>query len=154
MVMNHYTWNAKDVLTEGERYYQGVGWYRAGFAIPRDGHGSRTFIRFEGVSLVADVFLNGAYVGKHRGGYSAFCFEITPYIVYGEENTLSVKVDNTMQPDVAPVLTCIRCSVALPARDCVSYQRLVRVAYDYASSGVTCDLCGIEGRSRNRGQIC
>lgn len=134
-----HTWNAKDVLTEGENYYQGVGWYRTSIAIPRGARGTRTFIRFEGVSLVADFFLNGEYVGRHKGGYSAFCFEITSFIEYGEENTLAVKVDNTMQPDVAPSGTYLyplfggiyRPVTVFHTDDlCVSPR-------DYASSGVT-----------------
>ncbi len=99
----------------------------------------RTFIRFESVFLVADVFLNGVYLGRHKGGYSAFCFEITPYIGGGEENTLSVKVDNTMQPDVAPSGTNLyplfggiyRPVTVFHTNDCCVSP------LDYASSGVT-----------------
>lgn len=97
-----HTWNAEDILTNGEHYYQGIGWYRTRFEIPVTTKPQRYFLRFEGVSLVTDVFLNGTYVGGHQGGYSAFCFEITPFIEIGESNTLAVKVDNSMQPDVAP----------------------------------------------------
>ncbi|MDZ7261774.1 MAG: beta galactosidase jelly roll domain-containing protein, partial [candidate division KSB1 bacterium] len=97
-----HTWNAKDVLTDGDHYYQGIGWYRTHFRVWRDNNKKRYFIRFEGVSLVADVFLNGTYIGRHKGGYSAFCFEITPHILSGEENLLAVRVDNSSQPDVAP----------------------------------------------------
>ncbi|MBN2104158.1 DUF4982 domain-containing protein [bacterium] len=97
-----HTWNAEDVLTEGIHYRQGIGWYRTAFKTPTDETHRRAFIRFSGVSLVADVFLNGTYLGKHRGGYSAFCFEMTPYLRTGEMNILAVKVDNSMQPDVAP----------------------------------------------------
>ncbi|MDZ7288734.1 MAG: glycoside hydrolase family 2 protein [candidate division KSB1 bacterium] len=134
-----HTWNAKDVLTEGERYYQGIGWYRTSFTIRADESSTRTFIRFEGVSLVADVFLNGAYVGRHKGGYSAFCFEITPYVVYGEENVLSVKVDNTMQPDVAPSGTHLYPLFGGIYRPVTVFQTndLCVSPLDYASSGVT-----------------
>ena len=52
--------------------------------------------------MVADVFVNGNYLGRHKGGYSAFCFEITPYIKQGQTNRISVRVDNSMQMDVAP----------------------------------------------------
>jgi beta-galactosidase len=97
-----HTWNAKDVLTDGPEYYQGVGWYRTAFELPCEGENKRTFIRFEGVCLIADVFVNGKYVGNHKGGYSAFCFEITLYVLAGEENTVSVRVDNAVHPDVAP----------------------------------------------------
>ena len=97
-----HTWNAKDVLTEGNNYYQGIGWYRSTFDIPDNDQNQRYFIRFEGVSLVADVFLNGKYLGNHKGGYSAFCFEITSNLRKGRSNVIAVKVDNSMQPDVAP----------------------------------------------------
>lgn len=97
-----HTWNAKDVLTLGDRSYQGIGWYRTRFSLPKENWGKRTFVRFEGVCLIADVFLNGIYLGTHRGGYSAFCFEVTPYVIYDGENVLCVKVDNSMHPDVAP----------------------------------------------------
>jgi hypothetical protein len=134
-----HTWNAADVLTEGTRYYQGIGWYRTRFTIPREEPGTRIFVRFEGVSLVADVFLNGMYIGRHRGGYSAFCFEITSSVVRGGENLLSVKVDNSMQPDVAPSGTDLYplfggiyrpVAVFCTGDACVS-------PLDYASSGVT-----------------
>ncbi len=134
-----HTWNAKDVLTEGTQYRQGIGWYRTAFQTPTDAIQRRVFIRFEGVSLVADVFLNGTYLGKHKGGYSAFCFEITPYLRQGEVNRLSVKVDNSMQPDVAPSGTYlyplfggIYRPVTIFSTDeaCIS-------PLDFASSGVT-----------------
>jgi hypothetical protein len=97
-----HTWNAQDVLTDGPRYYQGIGWYRTDFILNRDTRANRYFIRFEGVSLVADVFFNGNYLGTHKGGYSAFVFEITPYIRNGDMNYLAVKVNNATQLDVAP----------------------------------------------------
>ncbi|HUI30111.1 MAG TPA: glycoside hydrolase family 2 TIM barrel-domain containing protein [Candidatus Acidoferrales bacterium] len=97
-----HTWNSQDVLTDGPNYYQGIGWYRTNFMLNRDNKSSRYFIRFEGVSLVCDVFFNGIYLGTHKGGYSAFIYEITPYIKNGEKNYLSVKVNNATQLDVAP----------------------------------------------------
>ncbi|OFY49823.1 MAG: hypothetical protein A2Y87_09010, partial [Bacteroidetes bacterium RBG_13_46_8] len=70
--------------------------------LTRDNRSNRYFIRFEGVSLVADVFFNGNYLGTHKGGYSAFIYEITPHIRNGEKNYLAVKVNNATQLDVAP----------------------------------------------------
>ena len=97
-----HTWNAEDVLTRGRYYRQGIGWYRTTFEVPAEDLSKRIFIRFEGVSLVADVFINGRYLGTHKGGYSAFCYELTPHLRKNGLNYLSVKVDNSMQPDVAP----------------------------------------------------
>jgi hypothetical protein len=97
-----HTWNAEDVLTKGTHLYQGIGWYRSRFEIPEEGQNLRYFIRFEGVCLVADIYLNGKYIGNHKGGYSAFCFEITEHLRIGESNFVAVKVDNSVQSDVAP----------------------------------------------------
>ena len=133
-----HTYNSKDVLTEGMNYYQGIGWYRSTFALSRDKENKRYFIRFEGVSLVADVFINGYYQGRHKGGYSAFCYEITSYIQRGQNNTVAVKVDNSTQVNVAPSGTDlypffggIYRPVTIFSTDdlCVS-------PLDYASSGV------------------
>ena len=133
-----HTWNAKDVLTDGDHCYQGIGWYRSSFNLPSEQKGKRYFIRFEGVCLVADVFVNGVYIGRHKGGYSAFCFEITRQVRPGRINRISVKVDNSMQPDVAPSGTYlyplfggIYRPVTLFSTDdlCIS-------PLDYASSGV------------------
>lgn len=102
-----HTWNAEDVFTEGSSYYQGVGWYRSTFTIEQTEKQSRFFIRFEGVSMVADVFLNGSYIGSHKGGYSAFIFEITDILKNGRPNYLAVKVDNSTRVDVAPSATTL-----------------------------------------------
>lgn len=102
-----HTWNDQDVFTKGSSYYQGVGWYRSTFTVEQSDQQNRFFIRFEGVAMVADVFLNGRYIGSHRGGYSAFIFEITDHVKNGRPNYLSVKVDNSTQVDVAPSATTL-----------------------------------------------
>ncbi|MBN2520790.1 MAG: DUF4982 domain-containing protein [Bacteroidales bacterium] len=133
-----HTWNAKDVLTEGPRYYQGIGWYRTEFNLERNDKNNRYFIRFEGVSMVADFFINGEYLGKHKGGYSAFCYEITNYLRNNEINRISVRVDNSSQMDVAPYGTHLYplfggiyrpVNVFSTGEICIS-------PLDYASSGV------------------
>ncbi|MGA2677699.1 MAG: glycoside hydrolase family 2 TIM barrel-domain containing protein [Sedimentisphaerales bacterium] len=133
-----HTWNAKDVLTEGDHCYQGVGWYRGSFDLPKKQNSRRYFIRFEGVCLVSDVYVNGVFIGRHKGGYSAFCYEITRQVRTGRKNGISVKVDNSMQPDVAPSGTYlyplfggIYRPVTVFSTDCLCISPL-----DYASSGV------------------
>jgi len=64
----------------------------------------RVFVRFEAASLVAKVFLNGKELGGHRGGFAAFCFELTPELNFDGTNTLVVRVDNKLQEDVIPLV--------------------------------------------------
>ncbi len=59
-------------------------------------------ICFEGVAHVAEVYLNGIYIGEHRGGYTPFEIEITSYINWEGENQLTVAVDARERPDVPP----------------------------------------------------
>ena len=65
--------------------------------------GKRYFLRFEAASLVADVYLNGKLLGEHRGGFGAFCYEITKQLSDTGTNLLAVRVDNTKAPDIAPL---------------------------------------------------
>jgi beta-galactosidase len=80
-----------------------VGTYARTLAIGASPKGRRFFLRFEGANTVADVGVNGHAVGQHRGGYTAFAFEITPFVRPGAEDTLVVRVDNRQQPDVLPL---------------------------------------------------
>jgi beta-galactosidase len=75
---------------------QGVGWYRLRFRAPAAQAGlERYFLEFDGVGAVADVWLNGRYLGKHSGAFSRFRFDATPAVDPAGENVLVVKADNS-----------------------------------------------------------
>lgn len=99
-----HTWNAQDALNGKIDYKRGIGNYERTLHIRSDWKGKRLFLRFDGVNNVADVFLNGQHVGEHRGGYSAFLFEITDRVNYGADNRLWVRVNNAEQFDVLPLV--------------------------------------------------
>jgi beta-galactosidase len=86
----------------GEKYLRGPGWYRRELAIKPES-GKRYFLKFEAASLVADVYLNGKWLGQHRGGFGAFCFEITTNLSASGTNQLAARVSNAPEPDVAPL---------------------------------------------------
>lgn len=65
--------------------------YEKTFVLPKDFNKGRVFINFGAVDQVAEVFLNGRFVGSHKGGYTPFKFEITDFIT-SNENQLIVKV--------------------------------------------------------------
>ena len=83
-------------------YYRGACWYVRTIDAPPDWRGRRVFVRFEAASLVAKTYLNGKQLGEHRGAFTAFCYELTPYLQPGA-NELRVQVDNSGQKDVAPL---------------------------------------------------
>lgn len=79
--------------------------YMREFVAPREWSNKRVFLRFGGVGGVAEVVLNGRYVGEHRGSFTAFTFEITDRLVYGSKNYLMVGVSSSPRNDVLPTST-------------------------------------------------
>lgn len=66
-------------------------WYRRNFTIPENWMGKRILLHFGAVDYLCEVFINGNSVGKHRGGYSPFSFDITDFL-QKENNELSLSV--------------------------------------------------------------
>ncbi|MBQ7342149.1 MAG: beta-galactosidase [Alistipes sp.] len=99
-----HTWNL-DALTGSRTYEQTTGNYLREIYIPSEWSGKRLFLRFFGVQSVADVFLNGEHIGEHRGGWTAFTFEITDKVRFDGDNLLHVMVSNAYQNDVLPTST-------------------------------------------------
>ena len=98
-----HTWNAQDMQTRYNDFYEGVGYYRKEYFCPDSLKGKRVFLRFEGVGTCAEVYVNNHLVGTHKGGYSAFVIEIGTALKSGENNEIVVKADNKSRPDVIPV---------------------------------------------------
>jgi beta-galactosidase len=88
---------------QGKDFYRGPGWYRRDLSLGAPEGDKRYFLRFEAASLVADVYLNGERLGEHRGGFGAFCFEITTNLSATGTNLLAVRVSNKWEPDLAPL---------------------------------------------------
>jgi hypothetical protein len=86
---------------DGGGYYRGPAWYRRSIVLGALGQ-DRLFVQFDGAALAADVYLNGAFVGRHEGGYAAFRFDVT-HAARAGDNVLAVKVDNSKLPSVAPL---------------------------------------------------
>ena len=52
-------------------------------------------MRFDGVYMNADFWINGHPLGNHPYGYTSFEFDLTPYLKpAGQENVLAVRVRN------------------------------------------------------------
>jgi len=77
-------------------------WYRTHFNIPDTFAGKSLYAYFEGVFQVADVYVNGQFLGQHRGGYTAFIFDATSATNFGGDNVLAVKVSNGNCADCLP----------------------------------------------------
>lgn len=87
---------------EGRNYYRGPGWYRRVLDLKPE-PGKRYFLRFGAASLFADVYVNGDFLGEHRGGFGAFSFEITKHLAASGTNIIALRVSNSWEPDIAPL---------------------------------------------------
>lgn len=97
-----HTWNAKDVIDETPGYYRGVGWYKKKLNISAEKN-QKIFLHFEGANNNTELFVNGKMAGKHVGGYTAFVFDITSFLIANGQNELLVKVDNAVNLNDLPV---------------------------------------------------
>ena len=96
-----HTWNDIDALN-GFDYYRGKGKYTKSFIPDRNYLGKRVFLKFDGVQTIADVYWNGTHLGQHRGGYSAFLYEITGLMRFDSVNRIIVEADNSVHDDILP----------------------------------------------------
>ena len=96
-----HTWNLDALAGKGD-YLQTIANYTREIFVPNEWANKRLFVKFYGVQSIADVFVNGHHAGEHRGGWTAFTFEITPFLKYGENNSLVVVVNNAYQNDILP----------------------------------------------------
>jgi beta-galactosidase len=97
-----HTYNKTDMQLD-RNFFEGKAVYQKSYTASREDKNRRTFLKFEGVGAVAQLFVNGNYIGEHKGGYSMFAFEITNSIDYEKENTITVVADNKSRKDIIPI---------------------------------------------------
>ncbi|MFC1558435.1 glycoside hydrolase family 2 protein [candidate division KSB1 bacterium] len=74
--------------------YEGIGWYAVEINPEDFTAGKRTEVLFNRVMFYSKVWINGEYIGENIGGYLPFNFDITDYLMPGQENRLVIRVDN------------------------------------------------------------
>jgi len=73
--------------------WKGIGWYRKHFTLNNDDKDKRIYIDFDGAMAYAKVWLNGKFVGEWPYGYTSFRLDLTPYLIFGKENVIAVRLD-------------------------------------------------------------
>jgi beta-glucuronidase len=94
-------WNSQE---EKLLYYEGTVWYKKSFDFHKSNTSSRVFLYFGAVNYKSDVYLNGHKLGSHKGGFTAFNFEIPDSLIKAKDNFLVVKADNRRYADEIPTL--------------------------------------------------
>lgn len=80
----------------GETEHHAQVWYERTVEVAQtELEGRRVLLHFEGSDFVTKLWVNGVYVGLHRGGYARFTFDITRYLHAGQ-NRLTVKAEDSM----------------------------------------------------------
>lgn len=82
--------------------YEGGAWYTRMLEHLPNPARPRTVLRVGAANYQARIFLNGAFLGKHRGGSTPFCIELTPHLLPGA-NRLQIQVDNQRARDRVPM---------------------------------------------------
>lgn len=85
----------------GSGFYVGYGWYRKSIDLPVAWKGKQVSLEFDGVFQDAEIYVNGQPAGRHRGGYTGFNIDISPYTKPGA-NTIAVRVNNLWNAQLAP----------------------------------------------------
>jgi len=97
-------YNNTDPYDDNNDYYRGITWYRKKLKLNTTYKNKKIYIVFDGVNQVADVYANGAFAGRHKGGYTAFTIDITPFVkTDGSDNVLAVQVNNAPDMFIAPL---------------------------------------------------
>ena len=132
-----HTWNDKDADDETPGFYRGPVWYRKQLFIDKSQEGRRAVIYFEGANQEVRFYLNGQFVGEHKGGYTRFCFDITPHLRYGQENLFTIYVNNVYNPNIPPLSADFTFFGGIYRDVYLQFMNPVHIATnDYASSGV------------------
>ncbi|MEX2443445.1 MAG: sugar-binding domain-containing protein [Alkalispirochaeta sp.] len=72
-----------------------VMWYRTTVSLSTEETRQRAFLTFGAVDFDATLWINGAYVGRHRGGYTPFRVEISALVETGD-NTVLLRVEDRL----------------------------------------------------------
>lgn len=100
-----------DAMMDGGRSSDSAGrghisWFKGGdyvyektFFVPEEYRNKVIFLEFEGVYRNAEIYINTKKAGGRACGYSQIIIDATPMLVYGKDNTITVTVKNSDQPN-------------------------------------------------------
>ena len=96
-----HTWNDIDGQDGGNDYYRGTAYYANSIKKSELPEAEVYYLEFGGANASAEMYINGAKLARHDGGYSAWRVNITDALSQ-EENLVVVAVDNGVNDRVYP----------------------------------------------------
>lgn len=76
----------------GKLPWWGVGWYRKHLTVSASEKGKQIYLDIDGAMAYASVWLNGRFVGGWPYGYASFELDLTPYIEFGADNVIAIRL--------------------------------------------------------------
>lgn len=73
-------------------------WYRKSIDLTEDNLKGRTVLHVGAADYKTTVFVNGKEIGEHKGGYVSFSFDITDFVITGENAIVIYCEDDTRNP--------------------------------------------------------
>ncbi len=94
----------------GDKDFCNCVWYRRSVTLPEGfaGEGKRVFLHIGACDWRTEVYINGKSAGIHIGGYISFCFDITEYLVSGENVIIICAEDDVRRQEQAAGKQCER----------------------------------------------
>ena len=83
-------------------HYEGCALYVREFDGPPTG--PRYFLHVGAANYESTLWLNGTFLGRHEGGFTPFCVDVTPDLQ--SRNVLAIVVENRREADRIPALWC------------------------------------------------
>ena len=97
-----HTWNAIDGQDGGNDYTRGLCWYVKTLSREEIPQNKRLFLEINGANSSADLYVNGAHIAHHDGGYSTWRADITDAAGTSGDVLLALGVDNSAKETVYP----------------------------------------------------
>lgn len=72
--------------------FEGTAWYFKTFTVPDELRGKHVEVHFGATFYKTRIWLNGAELGGHEGGHTAYSFDVTPHLQ--RLNYLAVEINN------------------------------------------------------------
>lgn len=102
-VFERSTWNALDAMDDTPGYDRSMHVLEQSVFIPSSWReGCVTFVSL-GANQEVWLEVNGHEVGYHAGGYTAFSFDISPYVQAGCDNLIKARITNAHNDNIPPL---------------------------------------------------
>lgn len=134
-------WTA--IQVPGEAVMQGYGiehdksfFYKRKFTLPKDFKGKKIVLRFDGVYSQATLSINGKVIRTHKGGFTRWETDISPYVNFDKENEVFLEVQDKLD-DISYASGYAHHPIGGILRDVTLFATAVNSIYDF---GVETDL--------------